>query len=47
MVYYNGEWGTVCDDNFAQIEANVACQSMGYGLAKTYSSTRQSPEYAG
>lgn len=34
-VLYRGVWGTVCDDDFGQIEAQVACNSLGYyGPAK-------------
>jgi len=29
-IYYNGEWGTICDDGFGTTEANVACQQLGY-----------------
>ena len=29
-VYHNGIWGTVCDDNFRQDEANAACYSLNY-----------------
>ena len=30
-VYHDGQWGTVCDDQFNDINALVACQSLGLG----------------
>ena len=28
-IYYNNQWGTICDDHWTLIEANIVCRSLG------------------
>ena len=30
QIYYNNEWGTVCDDHWTISEATVVCHSLGF-----------------
>ena len=29
-IFWNGVWGTVCDDGFGNVDAAVACRQLGY-----------------
>ena len=29
-IYYNNEWGTICDDHWTFKEARVVCRSLGF-----------------
>lgn len=35
-VFYNGEWGTVCDDDFSIYAAQVVCRELGFLDAESW-----------
>ena len=35
-MYYDGQWGTICDDGFELPNANVICKALGYTEAVDY-----------
>ena len=30
-IYYNGVWGTICDDGYSSINTAVICKQLGFG----------------
>jgi len=36
-IFYRNQWGTVCDDSFDDVDARVACHSLGYGFVSSLS----------
>lgn len=35
-IFYNGQWGTVCEDLFDTTDADVVCNQLGYNRADRY-----------
>jgi Scavenger receptor cysteine-rich domain len=38
-IQHMGIWGTVCDDNFDDADARVACFSLGFGFVQFFAVT--------
>ena len=46
-VYYNGSWGTVCDDSWGIDEARVVCRQLGFRYALNASGSARYGEGTG
>ena len=46
-VFYNGQWGTVCDDGWGFNDARVACRQLGYPNAVRALQGSQVPDGTG
>uniref|UniRef100_A0A3B4Y4F9 SRCR domain-containing protein n=1 Tax=Seriola lalandi dorsalis TaxID=1841481 RepID=A0A3B4Y4F9_SERLL len=46
-VRFNDSWGTVCDDDWDMVDANVVCQQLGCGVAVAVGSSSQFGQGAG
>ena len=44
-VFHDGQWGTVCDDGFSNIDARVVCRHLGFGDSRE--ATARSSAYFG
>jgi lysyl oxidase-like protein 2/3/4 len=43
-VFYDGEWGTICDDGWSELSADVACRTLGFdGYATGYMPVKDVP----
>ena len=36
-VCVSGQWGTVCDDSFGQVDIRVVCRQLGFSIVGKYS----------
>lgn len=36
QIYYNGKWGTICNQNWGMTETTIACKYLGYKNAVAF-----------
>ncbi|KXJ07932.1 Scavenger receptor cysteine-rich type 1 protein M130 [Exaiptasia diaphana] len=36
QIFYNGQWGTICDDYWDMTDTNIACKQLGYKSSVSY-----------
>ena len=46
-IFYNGQWGTVCDDDWDIYDATVVCRQLGYTKAAKALQRRDVPDGTG
>ncbi|XP_071841195.1 neurotrypsin-like [Apostichopus japonicus] len=46
-IYHYGEWGTVCDDDWEEDDAQVACRQLGYPTVDSYGGSANYGEGSG
>ncbi|KXJ19618.1 Neurotrypsin [Exaiptasia diaphana] len=44
QIYHNGQWGTICDDDWDMLDTKVACKQLGYESAVASKFLGQGPD---
>ena len=34
QIFHNGQWGTICDDNFDSNDGDVICRMLGFNFSR-------------